>query len=182
MNLRHRSPMHFSRACALLLVAVLLASCGSAAKGGAGSSGSFRVSGAWARTTTVGQTTGVVYLTIKNSSGTDETLVKAEVPSSVAASAELHHTMPTRGSTGSASMNGTSSATSMADDMGGSMSMQSVDGIDVRANGKATLEPGGYHIMLIDVAAPLAKGSTVPVTLTFSDSTTFEVKAVVRDS
>ena len=32
------------------------------------------------------------------------------------------------------------------------------------------LKPGGYHVMLMDLKAPLAKGSNVPVTLVFQDA------------
>jgi len=37
-------------------------------------------------------------------------------------------------------------------------------------DGKAVaLKPGGYHVMLMDLAHPLKEGDVVPVTLTFAD-------------
>jgi copper(I)-binding protein len=38
------------------------------------------------------------------------------------------------------------------------------------AGKKVELKPGGYHLMLMDLKQPLAKGSTVPVTLLFKDA------------
>ena len=31
------------------------------------------------------------------------------------------------------------------------------------------LKPGGYHVMLMDLAQPLKEGDSVPLTLTFED-------------
>ena len=49
----------------------------------------------------------------------------------------------------------------------GVMSMQQVDGIDLPAGGRILLEPGGLHLMLLDVDPDLAVGDTVALTLTF---------------
>ena len=38
------------------------------------------------------------------------------------------------------------------------------------------LKPGGYHVMLLDLKAPLAKDSTVPLTLVFQDAKGVESK------
>jgi hypothetical protein len=54
---------------------------------------------------------------------------------------------------------------------GGVMKMAEVKGGLVLRAGKAVeLKPGGYHLMLMDLKAPLAKDSSVPVTLTFKDA------------
>ena len=64
------------------------------------------------------------------------------------------------------------------------MSMRAVDELPLPAGKTVELKPGGYHVMLIDLAKPLAAGDKVPVTLTIvgKDGTksTLEVKAVVR--
>lgn len=53
----------------------------------------------------------------------------------------------------------------------GVMKMAEVKGGLVLPAGKAVeLKPGGYHLMLMDLKAPLANDSTVPVTLTFKDA------------
>ena len=43
-----------------------------------------------------------------------------------------------------------------------------------------TLDPGGYHLMLIDLTEDLAPGSTVRLTLTFEDAGPVNVEAEVR--
>jgi len=70
----------------------------------------------------------------------------------------------------------------MDGDSGGMMTMTPVDRIPVPANGTATLEPGGFHIMLLDLAAPLEVGTTIEVTLTFENAGELVVTADVRDS
>lgn len=42
------------------------------------------------------------------------------------------------------------------------------DGVEIPAGGKLELKPGGYHIMFIDLKAPLKAGETLPVTLEFA--------------
>ena len=47
------------------------------------------------------------------------------------------------------------------------MRMRMVDSIDVPANGEVKLQPGGMHLMLTQLSAPLKSGQTVPLTLHF---------------
>jgi copper(I)-binding protein len=65
---------------------------------------------------------------------------------------------------------------------GGQMSMQPVSQIDISAGKTVKLEPGGYHIMLMDLKAPLTKGQTFPITLTFSKAGEKTVTATVSDT
>ncbi len=52
----------------------------------------------------------------------------------------------------------------------GVMSMAELkDGLKLPAGKAVTLKPGGYHIMMMDLKAPLAKDSTLPLTLVFQD-------------
>ena len=44
------------------------------------------------------------------------------------------------------------------------------NGLDLPAGKAVELKPGSYHVMLMDLKAPLAKDTTVPVTLTFQDA------------
>ncbi len=44
------------------------------------------------------------------------------------------------------------------------------NGLDLPAGKAVELKPGSYHLMLMDLKAPLVKDSTVPVTLTFQDA------------
>ena len=43
-------------------------------------------------------------------------------------------------------------------------------GAGIRPGETVSLAPGGYHVMLMDLKAPLAKDSTIPVTLLFKDA------------
>jgi copper(I)-binding protein len=43
-------------------------------------------------------------------------------------------------------------------------------GIEIPANGKVELKPGGYHIMLINLAKALEPGTRITVTLKFEKS------------
>ena len=67
----------------------------------------------------------------------------------------------------------------------GVMKMRPLDRLQVPANGTVRLEPGGYHVMLIGVAKPLAKGDKVPLTLQFQGKdgkkTSKEIMVEVRD-
>jgi copper(I)-binding protein len=53
----------------------------------------------------------------------------------------------------------------------GVMRMSEVQGgLPIAAGQSLTLKPGGYHIMLMDLKAPLRAGSTVPLTLLFKNA------------
>ena len=44
------------------------------------------------------------------------------------------------------------------------------NGLDLPAGKAVELKPGGYHVMLMNLKAPLAKDATVPLTLTLQDA------------
>jgi copper(I)-binding protein len=50
------------------------------------------------------------------------------------------------------------------------MKMAAVPSLNVPAGGAVELKPGGYHVMLMDLKAPLADKATVPITLTFENA------------
>src|SRR5215218_5454708 len=51
---------------------------------------------------------------------------------------------------------------------GGVMTMRPVaDGLTIEPGGSVKFAPGGYHLMFVDLNAPLRQGEQVPVTLTF---------------
>lgn len=164
----------------------LAAACGSDSKSDS-SSGKVTVTGQWARTSPSQATMGAAYFII--TSPTDDKLVGAKVDAAIAAKAEMHE-MVMAGSDSSMPMTtGTemmgSDTTMMASDttmmgsettmamgsdstmaMGdGEMVMQPVASVALPAGKPVEFKPGGYHIMLIDLAAPLAKGTTIKITL-----------------
>lgn len=61
----------------------------------------------------------------------------------------------------------------------GQMQMRNKDdGLTVPAGGSHTLEPGGDHLMLMDLAQPVAPGDEVTITLHLADGDTVEFTAV----
>ena len=125
--------------------------------GGEATVGDITVTDVWMREPAEGQTRTATYGTITNDGDTDVTLVSASVPFD--ATVEIHETI-------------------MGDD--GSMQMQEVpEGFVVPAGGSFTLEPGGPHIMLIDID-PADITGTIDVTMVFDDGTEVTVGAPVR--
>jgi len=50
------------------------------------------------------------------------------------------------------------------------MRMRHVDALDLPAGQSIVLQPGGYHLMLLDLKQPLKAGDKVPLTLEFEDA------------
>ncbi len=63
----------------------------------------------------------------------------------------------------------------------GVMKMRPVEQIDVPANGQATLQPGGFHVMLLGIKQDLVEGDTVDLTLTFQNGEEITVAAPVGE-
>ena len=143
---------------------------------------------AWIRPNPTGTTVAAAYLTII--SPIPDTLVGVSVPASVAGSASLHRSSVVTSSSGmssttmsSTTMSSTSmSSTSMAG-TGGSdqMQMTPVASIPLPAGKAVVLEPGGYHIMLMDLVKQLKAGDHVALTLRFARAGTRTVTATVRE-
>jgi copper(I)-binding protein len=56
------------------------------------------------------------------------------------------------------------------------MKMRPIAGLDLPAGKAVELKPGGYHLMLMDLKAPLQKDTTIPMTLVFKDAKGVETK------
>ncbi|WP_397536186.1 copper chaperone PCu(A)C [Roseateles sp.] len=67
---------------------------------------------------------------------------------------------------------------------GSTMRMRAVQGLDLPAGRSVELKPGGYHVMLMDLKAPIAAGQDVPLTLVFEGADkkrqTVDLKASAR--
>jgi hypothetical protein len=100
------------------------------------------------------QATGA-FMILKNNGDKDVKVVKASTPA--AKTAELHEHI----------------------NDGGVMKMRPVAAIDIKAKGEAVLMPGGLHIMLIDLNAPMKEGDKIPVTLGFDDGSSKQVDVPV---
>ena len=53
-------------------------------------------------------------------------------------------------------------------------------GLPIEAGKTVSLAPGGYHLMLMQLKAPLKKGDKVPVTLTFEKAGKVDVTLDVQ--
>lgn len=63
---------------------------------------------------------------------------------------------------------------------GGVMQMRQIQAIEVNPGEPAVLQPGGLHVMLIGLKAPLKAGDNFPLTLTFEKAGKIEVNVTVR--
>ncbi|NHK26992.1 copper chaperone PCu(A)C [Parvularcula flava] len=108
--------------------------------------GTVAISGGWVRAVGEGVRMSAGYGTISNTGNEPDRIVALTSP--VAEAVELHESV---------------------EEDGRSM-MRPVTGLEVPAGGEVTLAPGGYHIMLIGVAAPLVEGETYDITITFENA------------
>jgi len=53
-------------------------------------------------------------------------------------------------------------------------------GVEIPPGGTVVLKPGGYHIMFMELKAPFAKDTKVPVTLVFEKAGTIDVPFTVE--
>lgn len=127
-------------ALALLLGTAALA----APQAGGPRAGDIVVETPWARATPPGAVVGAGYLVLRNTGRAQDTLVGASTP--VAAMVQVHEV-------------------AMA---GGEMQMRERDSLAIPPGGSVRLEPGGLHLMLMDLARPLVAGERVPLTLEFA--------------
>jgi copper(I)-binding protein len=133
---------------------------------------------AWSRATATD--TGVVYFSIRGGAE-DDALIGVTVPTVVAAGAALHETVAATGTTMSHDMGGTTMAGHDMGDMGGGMTMRAVASVAVGAGDTVTFEPGGFHVMMLGLAEPLAAGDSFEVTLRFEKAGDIVVTVEVRE-
>ena len=101
------------------------------------------VTDAWTRATAPGAKIAAGYMTIRNARKTPDKLVAASSPA--AEKVETHVTVKD----------------------GDIFRMREVKGYDIPAGGTFELKPGGAHLMLVNVKAPLKEGDRVPLTMRF---------------
>jgi periplasmic copper chaperone A len=166
--------------------ALLLGACGSDSSDTTDTTGQaaepgITVEGAWARTSPMMASAGAAYMTLTSS--VDDRLTGVAVDAGIAATVELHETVMA-GDMGGGMTGDTTSDTSgsMPVSTEPTMMMQPVDGIDLPAGIAVELKPGGYHIMLLDLVAPLEMGQTFTITLTFEQAGSVEVPVTVGDA
>jgi periplasmic copper chaperone A len=116
------------------------------------------VKDAWVRGTVAAQKTTGAFMTLTSTE--DAKVVGVRSP--IAKEAEIHQSM-------------------MHD---GVAHMHPTESLALPSGQAVQLKPGGYHVMLMGLAKPVAAGDKVPLTLTIEDAkgkrSTLEVQAVVR--
>jgi periplasmic copper chaperone A len=116
------------------------------------------VMGAFARASAVSTAkSGVVYMTLTNHGAVTDKLTAISTPA--AGMAMLHESV----------------------EAGGVASMKEMSGLEIPAGGSVEMKPGGMHIMLMGLNAPLKKGDTLKLTLTFEHAGNIDVDAKVGD-
>lgn len=156
---RLRHPSSFTarrRTINLVLCALALTACTPPAASRGAAQSSIAVSEAYIPQPPNGAAVAGGYLTITNEAGEADSLIGAASPR--AGRVELHE---------------------MRMD-GAMMMMRRVDAITVPARGETRLAPGGYHLMIFDMPAPIVAGERVPVTLTFAHAGAILVEMDVR--
>lgn len=125
----------------ILWAALLLASCSHAGDP------EIQIADAWARETVAGQTSTAAYMTIRNVGSGDDRLVGVTVPAP--AKAMLH---------ASESSGGVSRMREMS------------SGLAIPAKTSVELKPGGSHVMITALTAPLPEAAQVNLLLKFEKS------------
>jgi periplasmic copper chaperone A len=119
--------------------------------------GELRIADPWVRAMLPGQPSGGGYLAIHNDGAEADRLVSISSPA--AGRVEIH-TMEMEGEV---------------------MVMRPVEGgLEIPAGGSVALEPGGLHLMFLEVGTPFSEGADVPVTLEFEKAGAVELSLPVR--
>lgn len=153
-------PRSLAAGAALLLAATTLTACSSSTDPEAASPSPpaacpVTVADPWVKAAESGMT--AAFGTLTNTSPEEVTITAASSPSAV--TTELHEVV----------------------DADGSMVMRPAEGgFSVAAQGTQVLEPGGYHLMLMDVTAPIEPGAEVAFTLTCATGATTSFTAQAK--
>ena len=105
--------------------------------------GDLEIDAAWARASIGSSRPGAAYFTVRNLGDEADRLTGLSSP--VSAMPRLHETTLSEGIS----------------------RMAHVEAAEIPAGGELTLEPGGMHVMLMELTTPLKEGATFPLTLTF---------------
>ena len=155
MTPRRRAARTSALGVAAFALAILLAGC--VAPASSASAGP-TIADAWVRPPMGPGQPAAGYMTITAPSEGSDALIGAS--SQVAAAVEIHET------------------SAGADGM---MGMHPVDKVELPAGSNVALEPGGYHLMLMDVAADLEAGDTIDLVLEFENAGNVTIRAAIRE-
>jgi copper(I)-binding protein len=141
----------------ILLPALMLACMATGAFAHGYKLGNLVIGHPWSRATPKGATVAAGYMTLTNNGTTPDRLIAGS--SEAAPKFEIHE---------------------MSMD-GGVMKMRELkNGLEIPPGATVALKPGSYHVMLVGLTHPLAKGDRVKGTLTFEKAGKVDVEFVVE--
>jgi hypothetical protein len=117
--------------------------------------GDIVVTSAWARATPPGASIGGAYVTVQNRGSESDRLIAIASPA--AGDAMVHETV----------------------EENGVASMRPLLEITIAPGSSLDMKPGGIHVMLMDLKAPLKAGEQIAVTLTFEKAGSVTAEAAV---
>lgn len=136
------------------LVVAIAASVAAVSLGGC-QQAELKVDDAWVRLPAVSSRPGAAYFTVTGGAEAT-TLVKVETAAAIRT--EMHEMKQ----------------------QGGMMAMSPIADVAIPAGQSIRFEPGGKHIMLIDLSPQVRAGGKIPLRLSFANGKTIEVQADVR--
>lgn len=113
------------------------------------------ISDSWARATPGRVRNGVAFVTVQNRGRHADRLIAVSSPAAARAAFHTHVIKA------------------------GVMKMRSVAAVEVAADAITAMKPGGLHIMLMGLAAPLVESESFPLTLTFERAGTLTLEVTV---
>ncbi len=114
------------------------------------------VSAPWIRVAAPPAKTSAIYFTVKNTNTETDVLLSAS--SDLAEFVEIHQTSETDGVS----------------------QMRKLDQLSLESGSSVKFETGSYHVMLINLTAPIVEGELYPITLNFEKAGTMTVTAIAR--
>lgn len=111
----------------------------------------------WSRPLPAVSVNGAAYMTLLNTGTVADKLISVSTPA--AKKAEIHtHVMD-----------------------GGMMKMRPVGALEIPPGDSTVLQPGGLHIMLMGLTAPLVEGKAFPLTLNFERAGSIELQVKIME-
>lgn len=115
------------------------------------------IAGPWARATPPGSTLSAAFMTLDNGDGPADRLLDASSPG--AGRVEIHETRQ----------------------IGDVMQMRQLEqGLEVGAGSRIEMAPGGLHLMLLDLPAPLVAGESLTLNLRFEHTGDIQITVPIR--
>lgn len=148
----------YGQPCVIVVLLLLLSGCGGEPETESpGLSGEITISEAWARPAALGRVTAV-YLRGENGSTEADTLIS--VSSDVAVLSEMHESY---------------------EQEGGMAGMREVTSVPLPPAATIVMEPGGLHVMLMQLRQALNPGDEIVLTLHFARSGEMDIPVIVRE-